>query len=189
MSWSGASRLKIGKSPPKVPNGGPLPTKTSGRERPLTFACRHGGQIIGQTVTPICDECRRPLRVECTRLRCTTKGCKRNRVAAKPRHQPKPLCLWVPIARSWALARGYTLHPGTSCVASFTGSSRCWHGWRCVAGARRTSSTNTEEPPDQPRQGFGHPHGWVDARGPSLRLLRPRRSRLGASSQRRPSST
>ena len=133
MSWSGASRLKIGKSPPKVPNGGPLPTKTSGRERPLTFACRHGGQIIGQTVTPICDECRRPLRVECTRLRCTTKGCKRNRVAAKPRHQPKPLCLWVPIARSWALARGYTLHPGTSCVASCTGSSRCWHGWRCGA--------------------------------------------------------
>ena len=65
--------------------------------------------------------------------------------------------VWVPIIRSWALTRGYALHPGTSCVASFTGSSRCWHGLRCVAGARRTSSTNTEEPPDQPRQGFGHP--------------------------------
>ena len=26
-----------------------------------------------------------------------------------------------------------------------------------LAGARRASSTNTEEPPDQPRQGFGHP--------------------------------
>ena len=67
--------------------------------------------------------------------------------------------LWVPIIRSWALTRGYALHPGTSCVASFTGSSRCWHGLRCVAGARRTSSTNTEELPDQPRQGFGHPQG------------------------------
>ena len=30
--------------------------------------------------------------------------------------------LWVPIIRSWALTRGYALHPGTSCVASFTGS-------------------------------------------------------------------
>ena len=29
---------------------------------------------------------------------------------------------WVPIIRSWALTRGYALHPGTSCVASFTGS-------------------------------------------------------------------
>ena len=28
--------------------------------------------------------------------------------------------------------------PGASCVASFTGSSRCLYGWRCVAGARRT---------------------------------------------------
>ena len=72
--------------------------------------------------------------------------------------------VWVPIIRSWALTRGYALHPGTSCVASFTGSSRCWHGLRCAAGARRTSSTNTEEPPDQPRQGVGHPHHrgvWV----------------------------
>ena len=33
-----------------------------------------------------------------------------------------PLTLWVPIIRSWALTRGYALHPGTSCVASFTGS-------------------------------------------------------------------
>ena len=69
--------------------------------------------------------------------------------------------LWVPIIRSWALTRGFALHPGTSCVASFTGSSRCWHGLRCVAGARRTSSTNTEELPDQPRQGFGHPHALL----------------------------
>ena len=30
--------------------------------------------------------------------------------------------VWVPIIRSWALTRGYALHPGTSCVASFTGS-------------------------------------------------------------------
>ena len=28
----------------------------------------------------------------------------------------------MPIIRSWALTRGYALHPGTSCVASFTGS-------------------------------------------------------------------
>ena len=72
---------------------------------------------------------------------------------------PSSPTLWVPIIRSWALTRGYALHPGTSCVASFTGSSRCWHGLRCVAGARRASSTNTEELPDQPRQGFGHPQG------------------------------
>ena len=45
---------------------------------------------------------------------------------------------WVPKMRSWALTRGYALHPGTSCVASFTGSSRCWHGWLCAWDARRT---------------------------------------------------
>ena len=44
------------------------------------------------------------------------------------------LRVWVPIIRSWALTRGYALHPGTLCVASFTGSSRCWHGLRCAAG-------------------------------------------------------
>ena len=49
----------------------------------------------------------------------------------------------MPIIRSWALTRGYALHPWTSCVASFTGSSRCWHGWRCVAGARRTSRSSS----------------------------------------------
>ena len=50
---------------------------------------------------------------------------------------------WVPIIRSWALTRGYALHPGTSCVAE--------------RHAAADSPTNTEEPPDQPRQGFGHP--------------------------------
>ena len=30
--------------------------------------------------------------------------------------------VWVPIIRSWALTRGYALHPGTACVASSTGS-------------------------------------------------------------------
>ena len=30
------------------------------------------------------------------------------------------LSLWVPIIRSWALTRGYALHPGASCVASHT---------------------------------------------------------------------
>ena len=89
---------------------------------------------------------------------------------------------WVPIIRSWALTRGYTLHPGTSCVASFTGSSRCWHGWRCVAGARRTSSTNTEAPPDQPRQGFGHPHGWVD------RIFSDRRQQVTRTAFKTPSA-
>ena len=38
--------------------------------------------------------------------------------------------LWVPIIRSWALTRGFALHPGTSCVASFIGSSRCGHNHR-----------------------------------------------------------
>ena len=46
--------------------------------------------------------------------------------------------LWVPIIRSWALTRGFALHPGASCVASSIGSSRCLYGWRCVAGTRRT---------------------------------------------------
>ena len=46
--------------------------------------------------------------------------------------------LWVPRIRSWALTRGYALHPGTSCVAFCTGSSRCWHGWLCARDARRT---------------------------------------------------
>ena len=36
--------------------------------------------------------------------------------------RPGCVSLWVPIIRSWALTRGYALHPGTSCVASFTGS-------------------------------------------------------------------
>ena len=77
--------------------------------------------------------------------------------AKRSKRRPVGYTLWVPIPQSWALTRGFALHPGTSCVASFTGSSRCWHGLQCVAGARRTSSTNTEELPDQPRQGFGHP--------------------------------
>ena len=36
------------------------------------------------------------------------------------------------------LTRGYGLHPGASCVAFCTGSSRCWHGWLCARDARRT---------------------------------------------------
>ena len=39
--------------------------------------------------------------------------------------------------------------------------------------AAEASSTNTEEPPDQPRQGFGHPHGageWREGTSPSRSL-------------------
>ena len=47
--------------------------------------------------------------------------------------------LWVPIIRLWVLTKGYALHPWAPYVASFSGSSRCWHGLRYVVGTRRTS--------------------------------------------------
>ena len=69
-----------------------MPTKTPSPEPALIFTCSHGEPVIGDAVTPICDECHEPLRVGYTTFRCTTDGCERNRVAIKPRHQPKPLC-------------------------------------------------------------------------------------------------
>ena len=50
--------------------------------------------------------------------------------------------VWVPIIRSWALTRGYALHPGTSCVALCTDSWRHWLGSPCGQVARRTSRSS-----------------------------------------------
>ena len=71
----------------------------------------------------------------------------------------------TPIIRSWALTRGYALHPGTRnrymmrCTRiQHRPSSRQVNYHDGVSGTHRTHQRIQKKPPNQPRQNFGHPH-------------------------------
>ena len=74
--------------------------------------------------------------------------------------------LWMPIIRSWALTRGFALHPGTRnrYEIRYTRTQHrppSGHFDSSERPAARASSTNTNMLPDQPRHHFGHPHGGL----------------------------
>ena len=60
--------------------------------QPLIYLCPHGEHRIGEAVTPVCDQCRKPLPTSYDRARCETAGCKRNTNSIKERKWPGPLC-------------------------------------------------------------------------------------------------
>ena len=91
--------------------------------------------------------------------------------------------VWVPIIRSWALTRGFALHPWTRnrYEIRYTRTQHrppSGHFDSSERPAARDSSTNTNMPPDQPRHHFGHPQVRLSLRENGDRRHRPRGTML-----------
>ena len=84
----------------------------------------------------------------------------------------QPSRLWVPIIRSWALTRGFALHPGTrnryeirDTRTQHRPPSRQVNDRGRVSGTHRPHRRIPKSRLTSPRQGFGHPHGVMNRGG------------------------